>query len=576
MGRPAARLGDTTMHGSPLTGAACTNVLIGGKPAWRIGDQHTCTIPNAPPPGCDGAPHGPGITVPSGSAGEGVTLIGGKPGATLGDIVMEPHAIVPLPPNNNIVQGEMTVLVGAMGGGAGGAGAGNSPRSGKCTRQGHPVNVATGDVTAYGTDLQLPGLIPIRLVRTYSSRHSNIGGEFGFGWSHSLGWQLTVSGNQAVYTDPEGRNLRFELAPGATTAEIVPEGVTLRIEGPEWRVTTPTGREIVFRPVSEGVPAPPLLLRDAFGNALEFLYRDGFLAAIRDSSERYILFRRDSTGRITALELADQEPARAERIREFRYDGAGDLVAVVDGVGSQWRYEYHGHLLLKEIDRNGDQWHFRYDAQRRCVETWGPEGLLYRRFHFSVNRTLMIDSLGWPWVYEWNDRGLVTALTTPLGYREETLWNEQDQALSRTDRNGHTEFREYDPDTGNPAAIVDASGAAWKFEYNQRGQEIRRTDPEGNVSESFYDDRGAKIGYRDALGRITRFEVDTRGMVSAVISPDGRRTSFTRDRYGFPEEIRDSGGTLLERLRFDFRGRLLEQTRAGGGRIRQTWNNNDR
>jgi hypothetical protein len=27
-------------------------------------DQHTCTIPNAPPCVCDGAPHGPGVTAP--------------------------------------------------------------------------------------------------------------------------------------------------------------------------------------------------------------------------------------------------------------------------------------------------------------------------------------------------------------------------------------------------------------------------------------------------------------------------------------------------------------------------------
>ena len=100
------------MHGSPLLGAACMTVLIGGKPAWRIGDQHTCPIPNAPPPVCDGAPHGPGITVPGGAGGEGVTLIGGKPAACLGDIVTEPHALVPLPPPNNIVMGEMTVLIG--------------------------------------------------------------------------------------------------------------------------------------------------------------------------------------------------------------------------------------------------------------------------------------------------------------------------------------------------------------------------------------------------------------------------------------------------------------------------------
>lgn len=111
MGRPAARLGDPTTHGSTLLGAACMTVLIGGKPAWRITDQHNCTIPNAPPPVADGAPHGPGITNP----GPGATLtviIGGKPAACLGDIVMEPKALLPLPPMNPIIQGEPTVLIG--------------------------------------------------------------------------------------------------------------------------------------------------------------------------------------------------------------------------------------------------------------------------------------------------------------------------------------------------------------------------------------------------------------------------------------------------------------------------------
>lgn len=36
MGQPAARVGDTTAHGSPLAGApGCPTVLIGGQPAWR-------------------------------------------------------------------------------------------------------------------------------------------------------------------------------------------------------------------------------------------------------------------------------------------------------------------------------------------------------------------------------------------------------------------------------------------------------------------------------------------------------------------------------------------------------------
>jgi uncharacterized Zn-binding protein involved in type VI secretion len=40
MGQPAARLGDTTSHGTPLgPGPGCPTVLIGGLPAARQGDS---------------------------------------------------------------------------------------------------------------------------------------------------------------------------------------------------------------------------------------------------------------------------------------------------------------------------------------------------------------------------------------------------------------------------------------------------------------------------------------------------------------------------------------------------------
>lgn len=116
MSLPAARLGDPMMHGPPLIGAPCPTVLIGGKPAWRVGDQHTCPIPNAPPPAGPGTPHGPGITAPPGSF---CVLIGGKPAARMTDRVMEPGAVVPPLVVNTIMMGEPTVLIGtSCGGGA--------------------------------------------------------------------------------------------------------------------------------------------------------------------------------------------------------------------------------------------------------------------------------------------------------------------------------------------------------------------------------------------------------------------------------------------------------------------------
>jgi uncharacterized Zn-binding protein involved in type VI secretion len=118
MPKPAARLSDTTMHGSPLLGACATKTLIGSLPAWRGMDQHTCPIPNAPPPAGPGTPHMTGITMPIPDGGSGIVLIEGKPAARMGDMVTEPGAIIPLPPPNQIMMGCMTVMIG-MGGGGG-------------------------------------------------------------------------------------------------------------------------------------------------------------------------------------------------------------------------------------------------------------------------------------------------------------------------------------------------------------------------------------------------------------------------------------------------------------------------
>jgi uncharacterized Zn-binding protein involved in type VI secretion len=42
MGRPAARAGDPMTHGVPLgPGPGSADVLIGLRPAWRLGDLHS-------------------------------------------------------------------------------------------------------------------------------------------------------------------------------------------------------------------------------------------------------------------------------------------------------------------------------------------------------------------------------------------------------------------------------------------------------------------------------------------------------------------------------------------------------
>ena len=98
MGQPAARLGDTTTHGTPLgPGPGCATVLIGGMPAWRaFSDMHACPLSDGP------KPHVGGVV----AMGSLTVLIGGLPAARQGDMVVEAGA------PNAILLGATTVLIG--------------------------------------------------------------------------------------------------------------------------------------------------------------------------------------------------------------------------------------------------------------------------------------------------------------------------------------------------------------------------------------------------------------------------------------------------------------------------------
>ena len=95
---PAARIGDTTSHGTPLTpGPGSVNVLIGGMPAWRAAsDFHACPLVTAL------VPHVGGVV----AVGSTTVLINNLPAARQGDLVVESA------PPNSIAAGAPTVMIG--------------------------------------------------------------------------------------------------------------------------------------------------------------------------------------------------------------------------------------------------------------------------------------------------------------------------------------------------------------------------------------------------------------------------------------------------------------------------------
>ncbi len=94
----AARVGDMTSHGTPLSpGPGSPTVLIGGMPAWRAtSDTHTCPLVTGV------VPHVGGVV----AVGSLTVLIESLPAARQGDLVVEAG------PPNAITMGCPTVLIG--------------------------------------------------------------------------------------------------------------------------------------------------------------------------------------------------------------------------------------------------------------------------------------------------------------------------------------------------------------------------------------------------------------------------------------------------------------------------------
>jgi uncharacterized Zn-binding protein involved in type VI secretion len=98
---PAARVGDLTAHGTPLTPATPPGgslfVLIGNKPAWRAAvDVHMCPLVTGV------VPHTGGVVM----LGSKTVFIDNMPAARMGDVITETG------PPNSISMGCETVLIG--------------------------------------------------------------------------------------------------------------------------------------------------------------------------------------------------------------------------------------------------------------------------------------------------------------------------------------------------------------------------------------------------------------------------------------------------------------------------------
>ncbi|XXX81085.1 DUF6531 domain-containing protein [Sorangium sp. So ce134] len=478
---------------------------------------------------------------------------------------------------------------GNCGPGSGGGCPNPTHGSGGGTHAGDPVDPITGRVyTVTVVDVALPGTIPLVIKRSYSSALSEEDCGLGFGWTHSLSWQVKEGRRGLWVLEPHAQatELSRKLDPGESAR--LPCGTPTRFA---WGYALAAdGLAYLF---AEAQGKRWLLTRivDLHDSVIELAYEQGRLAQVVDSVGRVVRVRRHEDGHIAAFEVKNASAqGRWEARRRYAFDARGDLIAIEDAAGHAHRFAYdEDHRLVRREEPGGLVVEFRY-KNGRCVETWCHRDR-NDALDGEVTETLRDGSQARGFLHVKIDHrdGALTEVITSRAIRRI-----DGNAFGKLDKmvwggGGVHAFR-YD-DAGTMLEYQDALQQVFRWERDAEGRLLAEIDPMGNRTHYDHDARGFVSAMTDALGGAARYERDARGDVLGVHDDAGFVVGFAYDSRGLliGATLPNGGETRMEydalanrvrvvepdgserRIRYDFLGRVTGFTDERGHETRYAY-----
>ncbi len=280
-------------------------------------------------------------------------------------------------------------------------------------------------------------------------------------------------------------------------------------------------------------------------------------SGIIHSSGESVLFERDDSGRITAID----DPL-GNRLR-YRYDANGDLTLHTDRNGNSTTFKYDRHhgliemtggegvslvrneydsdgRIIKSTDADGKEINYIHDIDGKQETIFDRNGApTTLNYDEAGNIIRKIDALGNVKSYEYDSAGNQTRITDPAG----NVWQSEYDAFGNqtrfADPMGGIRSAEYNS-RNLPTRLTDPTGATTLFEYDVRGNLIRETDPLGNSQESVYDSKGNLTQSSDALGNVTTLEYDASGFLISKTDPSGAIQHYQVNGLGDVVETRQT------------------------------------
>ncbi len=447
-----------------------------------------------------------------------------------------------------------------------------------------PVNAITGAVVHAHTDFTIPGRIEL-IWKLYYNSQITYHGVCGAGWQSVADARLEV--------DPDGFVTFFDGNPGGAVFATLPTGtpVTEAANGAilhrserDFCVRLKNGRTYHFDGTLNRHRTLVSGISDPHGNRWDFIRDNNTLIRIESSAGTAIEVHNDN-GRINRMTLGDRTLVR------YRYQGR-DLVDIGDALGNTQHFAYRDHRLTRYTNLNGINFHYTYDAKKRCIHSWGDDRLYDYRFEYPAGQraTRVIDSRGYVKTftydaydlpltvtdqnghitrYTYDAVGRVQSITDPLARVTRYTWDQNGNLLMVT-RPDNTRIRYAYNRQHRPVRAQNPNGNWWHYQYTPAGQLREQIDPLGNRTVCTYSAQGDPHTITDPEGHTTRFEFDNQGLLKTGIDPAGHRTAFQRDLMGRVIAVTDAAGRIT-RYRYDPKGRLENVTHPGGIRHHYEW-----
>jgi RHS repeat-associated protein len=420
-----------------------------------------------------------------------------------------------------------------------------------CTT-GQPIDLQTGIMFHEWSDLAIRDVLPLTLLRTYTSG-STASQMFGTGGNSNLGMHLAGTTTNNGYTFntvqlvlPCGQGINFNLVSGSATwqfpAGTVWEhtstdsafyGATLQFifddtaAGAHWIVTMKDGTQYAF---TRHVPNSLSWIQDRYGNQIQLNYNGGLLEEAISPSGRSITFNYNSNNAVSSA------VDNSGRTINYAYNTAGGLATVTypDQTTEQYTYDSSNHMLTMQ-DRRGNVWVTnQYDANGRVI------------------KQTYADNTSYQFAYTTNSSNIVTSTLV-------------------TDPNSNQEQVQFDPVSNYPSSITMAYGASAAqtrtFNRAPSGLVNSETDALGRTSAYTYDALGNVLSatqlsgtsgavttnftytstynqlstVTDALGHTTNFTY-TNGCLTQITDALGHSTSVQCNTAGQPTQVQDALG----------------------------------